>query len=76
MTDKEQCGVFYGDPRWRDPLMVHRWGYTPYSLSNLLKETGLINVRQESAEYKLREPRDMRIVGEKNKLNFTFNYKI
>jgi predicted SAM-dependent methyltransferase len=22
------------------------------------------------------EPRDMRIVGEKNKLNFTFNYKI
>jgi len=68
--------VFYGDPRWQDPLMVHRWGYTPYSLSSLLKENGLINVKQEQAEYKLREPRDMRIVGEKNKLNFTFNYKI
>lgn len=68
--------VFYGDPKWQDPLMVHRWGYTPHSLSNLLQECGLINVRQEPAEYKLREPRDMRIVGEKNKLNFSFNYKI
>jgi predicted SAM-dependent methyltransferase len=68
--------VFYGDPKWQDPLMVHRWGYTPHSLSNLMKEAGLINVRQEPAEYKLREPRDMRVVGEKNKLNFTFNYKI
>ena len=68
--------VFYGDPKWQDPLMVHRWGYTPYSLSYLMNEAGLINVRQEPAEYKLREPRDMRVVGEKNKLNFTFNYKI
>ena len=58
--------VFYGDPRWQDPLMVHRWGYTPQSLANLMFEAGLINLRQEPAQYKLREPRDMRIVGEKN----------
>lgn len=57
--------VFYGDPKWRDPLMVHRWGYTPDSLSRLLRKSGLINVRQEPAQFKLREPRDMRIVGEK-----------
>ena len=57
--------VFYGDPRWQDPLMVHRWGYTPQSLSALLSSVGLVNVRQEAAQYKLREPRDMRIVAEK-----------
>jgi SAM-dependent methyltransferase len=57
--------VFYGDPRWRDPLMVHRWGYTPESLCALLEEAGLRDVRQEPAQFKLREPRDMRIVGVK-----------
>jgi cephalosporin hydroxylase len=57
--------VFYGDPAWRDPLMIHRWGYTPDSLARLMREAGLVNVRQEPAQYKLREPRDMRIVGEK-----------
>lgn len=57
--------VFYGDPRWQDPYMVHRWGYTPQSLANLMGEAGLVNARQEPAQYKLREPRDMRIVAEK-----------
>lgn len=57
--------VFYGDPAWRDPLMCHRWGYTPASLISLLEEIGLENVRQEPAQFKMREPRDMRIVGEK-----------
>ena len=55
--------VFYGDPQWRDPLMVHRWGYTPTSLSNLLREAGLVEPHQEPAQFKLREPRDMRIVA-------------
>lgn len=58
--------VFYGDPAWKDPYMIHRWGYTPSSLSQLMQKVGLINVRQEAAQFKLREPRDMRIVGEKN----------
>lgn len=57
--------VFYGDPRWKDPLMVHRWGYTPESLGQLLTEAGLADVGQEPAQYKLREPRDMRVVGVK-----------
>jgi hypothetical protein len=57
--------VFYGDPGWKDPLMIHRWGYTPYSLAQLMQSVGLVNVRQEAAVYKLREPRDMRLVGEK-----------
>jgi SAM-dependent methyltransferase len=57
--------VFYGDPKWQDPLMIHRWGYTPDSLKALLTEAGLAEVRQEPAQFKLREPRDMRIVGTK-----------
>ena len=57
--------VFYGDPQWKDPLMIHRWGYTPESLKALLSEVGLKDVRQEPAQFKLREPRDMRVVGTK-----------
>lgn len=57
--------VFYGDPGWKDPLMIHRWGYTPYSLAQLMQSVGMVNVRQEPAVYKLKEPRDMRLVGEK-----------
>jgi len=57
--------VFYGDPAWQDPLMNHRWGYSPRSLAQVMHEAGLVNLRQEPAQFKLREPRDMRIVGEK-----------
>ena len=39
--------------------MIHRWGYTPESLRDLLAEAGLADVRQEPAQFKLREPRDM-----------------
>src|SRR3989338_9093921 len=52
--------VFYGDPRWQDPYMVHRWGYTPESLTTVMQEAGLSQMRQEPAQFKLREPRDMR----------------
>lgn len=57
--------VFYGDPSWQDPLMTHRWAYTPNSLAGLMREAGLVDVRQEPAQFKLREPRDMRVVGVK-----------
>lgn len=57
--------VFYGDPAWKDPYMIHRWGYTPDSLAALMRDVGLADVRQEPAQYKLREPRDMRITGMK-----------
>lgn len=57
--------VFYGDPAWRDPLMTHKWAYTPESLIRLLENLGYVNVRQEPAQFKMREPRDMRVVGEK-----------
>lgn len=59
--------VFYGDPSWKDSLMVHRWGYTPRSLAMVMHEAGLTDLRQEPAQFKLREPRDMRITGIKSK---------
>ena len=59
--------VFYGDPNWKDPLMCHRWGYTPASLQRVLKEVGFSKVSQQPAQFKRREPRDMRIVGVKPK---------
>ena len=55
--------VFYGDPSWKDPFMMHRWGYTPNSLGTLMHNCGLTELKQEPAQYKLREPRDMRITG-------------
>lgn len=57
--------VFYGDPSWKDPLMVHRWGYTSQSLAQVMAQAGLVDLRQEPAQFKLREPRDMRVVGKK-----------
>ena len=57
----------YGDPSWRDPLMCHKWAYTPESLKAVLQEAGFVQVQQERAQYKLREHRDMRITGLKQK---------
>ncbi len=58
--------VFYGDPAWKDPLMIHRWGYTPKSLAQLMFSVGLRELKQEPAQFKMREPRDMRITGVKS----------
>lgn len=55
----------YGDPQHKDPLMCHRWLYTPVSLGQVMFEAGLVDLRREAAQFKLRDPRDMRIVGVK-----------
>lgn len=62
---RETMWVFYGDPAWQDPLMTHRWGYSPESLRALLEAIGLDSVHVEPAQFKMREPRDMRLVGVK-----------
>jgi len=56
----------YGDPSHRDPLMMHKWGYTPASLISLLKESGFEDVVQAKAIFKQQEPRDMRVTGVKS----------
>lgn len=55
----------YGDPAHQDPLMCHRWLYTPVSLGQVMHEAGLVELRREPARFKMREPRDMRITGSK-----------
>ena len=65
-TGSRTMWVLYGDLKHQDPLMCHRWGYTPQSLRELLQTVGLIDVKQEPAKYKLREPRDMRVTGVKS----------
>jgi glycosyltransferase involved in cell wall biosynthesis len=62
---QQSMWVFYGDPAWQDPYMIHRWGYTVQSLIDLLGEVGFVDARQEPAQFKLREPRDMRVVARK-----------
>lgn len=57
--------VLYGDPQWRDPLMIHRWGYSPASLVKLLVGAGFVDVHMDRARFKMREPRDMRVVATK-----------
>ena len=63
ISGQKTMWVFYGDPSWKDPLMMHKWGYTPQSLAQLMHECGLKDIKQEKAQFKLREPRDMRITG-------------
>ena len=53
----------YGDPSWKDPLMCHKWAYTPDSPIKVVASAGFINAKQEKAQFKLQEPRDMRITG-------------
>lgn len=55
----------YGDPSHKDPLMCHRWLYTPVSLGQVLLEAGLTDLKRELAEFKLKDPRDMRVTGVK-----------
>ena len=51
---------FYGDNRSKDPLMCHKWGYTPKSLETLLRAAGFDQIKHMKAQYHLPE-RDMRI---------------
>ena len=63
--DQLSLWPFFGDPGHKDPAMCHRWGYTPSTLSALLSDAGLVNVRQEPAQFHMKDARDMRSVGEK-----------
>ncbi len=51
----------YGDPSWKDEHMMHKWLFTPQSLAEVMHEAGFKEIRQRPAQFKLREPRDMRL---------------
>jgi ubiquinone/menaquinone biosynthesis C-methylase UbiE len=54
--------VFWGDPKHRDPLMVHKWGYSRESIVETLQSVGFRDVAIEEPRYHF-QMRDMRIVG-------------
>lgn len=55
----------YSDPKFRSLEMRHYWGYTPKTLCSLFSSVGLVNCREEPAKFKMKDYRDMRVVGEK-----------
>lgn len=52
----------YGNPGEMDESMCHRWLFTPQTLTQLLLDVGFDEIRQEAAQFKLKEPRDFRVV--------------
>ncbi len=52
----------WGDPRHKDPLMCHKWGYSFAALRQILIMTGFIGVVSEEPRYHFPQ-RDMRIIA-------------
>lgn len=65
----DQIGMWglYGDPRDKDPLMMHRWGWTFSTLAPYLREHGFTDCKEEPTVYHGvgREIRDFRITARK-----------
>lgn len=56
--------VFWGDPRYQNPYMVHKYGYTMQMIKEVLEEAGFNGVMFEEPRYHF-PFRDMRIVATK-----------
>lgn len=52
--------AFYGNPKPKDELMCHHWGYTPETLKDLLSSCGFRNIEEKPAQFKVPR-RDMRM---------------
>ncbi len=50
----------YGDPQFKDPCHMVRWGYTPYTLSQLVAECGFTRWELKLAQHHVPD-RDFRI---------------
>lgn len=44
-----QMGMWaiYGDPNPQNPLQMHKWGYTPITLAEIVKQAGFVSIRRE-----------------------------
>ena len=56
--------AFWGDPSYRDPAMMHKWGYVVLELKKALEDAGYVEVQHEPPRYH-KKSRDMRITGRK-----------
>jgi len=63
----DQAGLWglYGDPRSGNPYMNHRWGWTPQTLSEFLREHGFKKIDEQPTQWHPigRHCRDMRITA-------------
>lgn len=58
--------AFYGDGSHRDPYMLHRYGYTPATITALVAAAGFIKVRVlPPVTHGARHDRDMRVEARK-----------
>lgn len=57
----------YGDPRFKSPFMMHRWGWSPKTLRAFLKGHGFRDITDEQTQWHPagRVARDMRITARK-----------
>lgn len=66
--DDPQNGIMgiFGDPAHEDPLMLHKWGYTPHTLRPLLIQAGFVKVKQKPTQFhRRRANRDFRMEARK-----------
>ena len=56
--------ALWGDPRYGDPSMVHRWGYSMEEVEQVLIEAGAQRITFAPVRYH-RKDRDMRVIGYK-----------
>lgn len=60
--------VLYGDPKHKEPLMCHRWLFSPQSLIRTLEQNGFVDACETVAQFKLGPPRDIRIEARKGRV--------
>lgn len=56
--------ALWGDPRYKDPAMCHKWGYTEPIMQKTLEDAGFSGVRFEEPRYHVKQ-RDMRVLATK-----------
>lgn len=62
MSDRDVMFPLYGDASWKSPYMIHRYGYTPTTISQLLMDHGFTKVKILPPQtHKKRVHRDMRV---------------
>jgi hypothetical protein len=62
MSDQMSMWPLYGDPGWKSPYMIHRWGYSPKTIHSLLAFHGFDKITLlPPVTHRARANRDMRV---------------
>lgn len=56
--------ALYGDPRYKDPLMMHKWCFSQVQIVRAFQQVGFVEIHAEPPKHHV-PIRDMRIVGTK-----------